>query len=169
MSFCLLAEFRKVRRSPQSSLRTARIDRTYQPSSSVFVFSSSHSSSYWSSHAPCPRRMSTSSEPLYAPFFGFAGVASAIVFTGALTSPPVCTVQSLRCASSTWLFEHIREFWFFAHIQYIFSVYTNGHIWTLAIGSAYGTAKAGQGVAAAGVMHPEGIIKSIIPIIMVRH
>jgi len=59
---------------------------------------------------------SSSSEPLYAPFFGFAGVASAIVFS--------------------------------------------------AIGSAYGTAKAGQGVAAAGVMHPEGIIKSIIPIIM---
>jgi V-type H+-transporting ATPase proteolipid subunit len=60
--------------------------------------------------------MSQTTEPLYAPFFGFAGVASAIVFT--------------------------------------------------AIGSAYGTAKAGQGVAAAGVMHPEGIMKSIIPIIM---
>lgn len=34
------------------------------------------------------------------------------------------------------------------------------------IGSAYGTAKAGVGVAAVGAMHPQLIMKSVIPVVM---
>lgn len=34
------------------------------------------------------------------------------------------------------------------------------------IGAAYGTAKSGVGITAAGVMKPESIIKSVIPVIM---
>ena len=35
-----------------------------------------------------------------------------------------------------------------------------------ALGAAYGTAKAGNGIAAMGVMRPELIMKGIIPVIM---
>eukprot|EP00693_Jakoba_libera_P002978 EC693145.1.p2 GENE.EC693145.1~~EC693145.1.p2 ORF type:complete len:179 (+),score=47.92 EC693145.1:148-684(+) len=34
------------------------------------------------------------------------------------------------------------------------------------LGAAYGTAKSGVGIAAAGVMKPDGIMKSIIPVVM---
>ncbi|KAK0162712.1 hypothetical protein PV327_006467 [Microctonus hyperodae] len=54
--------------------------------------------------------------PVYGPFFGVMGVASAIIFS--------------------------------------------------ALGAAYGTAKAGTGIAAMAVMRPELIMKSIIPIVM---
>ncbi|XP_020278135.1 V-type proton ATPase 16 kDa proteolipid subunit [Pseudomyrmex gracilis] len=54
--------------------------------------------------------------PVYSPFFGVMGVASAIIFS--------------------------------------------------ALGAAYGTAKAGTGIAAMSVMRPELIMKSIIPVVM---
>ncbi|XP_014468426.1 PREDICTED: V-type proton ATPase 16 kDa proteolipid subunit [Dinoponera quadriceps] len=64
--------------------------------------------------------MSTASSqddaPIYAPFFGVMGAASAIIFS--------------------------------------------------ALGAAYGTAKAGTGIAAMSVMRPELIMKSIIPVVM---
>ena len=34
------------------------------------------------------------------------------------------------------------------------------------LGAAYGTAKSGVGIAAAGVMKPDAIMKSIIPVVM---
>lgn len=54
--------------------------------------------------------------PIYSPFFGVMGVASAIIFT--------------------------------------------------ALGAAYGTAKAGTGIAAMSVLRPDLIMKSIIPVVM---
>ncbi|CAG8746115.1 15635_t:CDS:2, partial [Acaulospora morrowiae] len=54
--------------------------------------------------------------PIYAPFFGFAGVASAMIFSS--------------------------------------------------IGAAYGTAKAGIGIAGAGTFKPELIMKSLLPVVM---
>lgn len=38
----------------------------------------------------------------------------------------------------------------------------------IALGAAYGTAKSGTGIAAMSVMRPELIMKSIIPVVMVR-
>lgn len=35
-----------------------------------------------------------------------------------------------------------------------------------ALGAAYGTAKSGTGIAATAVMHPEQIMRSIIPVVM---
>ncbi|EFN78392.1 V-type proton ATPase 16 kDa proteolipid subunit [Harpegnathos saltator] len=58
----------------------------------------------------------TEDAPIYAPFFGVMGAASAIIFS--------------------------------------------------ALGAAYGTAKAGTGIAAMSVMRPELIMKSIIPVVM---
>ncbi|XP_032682155.1 V-type proton ATPase 16 kDa proteolipid subunit [Odontomachus brunneus] len=60
--------------------------------------------------------MSSDDAPIYAPFFGVMGAASAIIFS--------------------------------------------------ALGAAYGTAKAGTGIAAMSVMRPELIMKSIIPVVM---
>lgn len=60
--------------------------------------------------------MSTDAAPVYGPFFGVMGSASAMIFS--------------------------------------------------ALGAAYGTAKAGAGIAAMAVMRPELIMKSIIPIVM---
>lgn len=60
--------------------------------------------------------MSNDGAPIYGPFFGVMGSASAMIFS--------------------------------------------------ALGAAYGTAKAGAGIAAMAVMRPEQIMKSIIPIIM---
>ena len=36
-------------------------------------------------------------------------------------------------------------------------------------GAAYGTAKSGVGIAAMGVMRPELIMKSVVPVVMVRY
>ncbi|KAL6257174.1 V-type proton ATPase 16 kDa proteolipid subunit [Pogonomyrmex barbatus] len=60
--------------------------------------------------------MSAEDPPMYSPFFGVMGAASAIIFS--------------------------------------------------ALGAAYGTAKAGTGIAAMSVMRPELIMKSIIPVVM---
>lgn len=54
--------------------------------------------------------------PLYAPFFGFAGVASSMIFS--------------------------------------------------TIGAAYGTAKAGIGITGLGIMKPDAVMKSLIPVVM---
>ena len=60
--------------------------------------------------------MSTETCPTSAPFFGFMGVTSALVFAN--------------------------------------------------IGAAYGTAKSGVGIASMGVMRPELVMKSIVPVVM---
>lgn len=54
--------------------------------------------------------------PIYGPFFGVMGAASAMIFSS--------------------------------------------------LGAAYGTAKSGTGIAAMGVMRPERIMQSIIPVVM---
>jgi V-type H+-transporting ATPase proteolipid subunit len=78
-----------------------------------------------------------------APFFGFLGAAAALVFS---------------CNSTvTFLGKHFpqkinrpnpREFLFSG------------------MGAAYGTAKSGVGVASMGVMRPELVMKSIVPVVM---
>jgi V-type H+-transporting ATPase proteolipid subunit len=42
----------------------------------------------------------------------------------------------------------------------------NYKLYFIALGAAYGTAKAGTGIAAMSVMRPELIMKSIIPVVM---
>jgi len=43
---------------------------------------------------------------------------------------------------------------------------TNGVIWNIDLGAAYGTAKSGVGICSMGVLKPDLLIKSIVPIIM---
>ena len=38
--------------------------------------------------------------------------------------------------------------------------------WTVGFGAAYGTAKSGVGIASMGVMRPELVMKSIVPVVM---
>ncbi|KAJ3815370.1 hypothetical protein F5876DRAFT_85855 [Lentinula aff. lateritia] len=71
--------------------------------------------------------------PPYAPFFGFAGVASAV---------------SVLCIAGQLLSSE------FSHRKYP------------AIGAAFGTAKAGIGIAGLGTFKPELIMKSLIPVVM---
>ncbi len=75
---------------------------------------------------------------MYAGFFGVMGASFAMVFSGMF-------IQSL--ATSRVLLTH-------------------SPIFCLALGAAYGTAKSGVGIANMAIMHPELIMKSIIPVIM---
>ena len=85
-----------------------------------------------------------------APFFGFLGAAAALVFS--------CNTESF--------FQHMSKlnprFGFWSHpirsdpIRSFLS----------GMGAAYGTAKSGVGVASMGVMRPELVMKSIVPVVM---
>ncbi|BFZ63981.1 v-type proton ATPase 16 kDa proteolipid subunit 2 [Saitoella coloradoensis] len=72
--------------------------------------------------------------PAYAPFFGFSGVAAAMIFS--CGSPPI----------------------FLSHPP---PPEAKG-----SMGAAYGTAKAGIGIAGMGTFKPELIMKSLIPVVM---
>lgn len=50
--------------------------------------------------------------------------------------------------------------------EYFALVETNGVIWNIDLGAAYGTAKSGVGICSMGVLKPDLLIKSIVPIIM---
>ena len=78
--------------------------------------------------------------PPSAPFFGFMGCAAALVFACELPCSWLRPVSRLA----------LRQF-FFAYSG---------------LGAAYGTAKSGVGVANMGVLHPDVVMKSIIPVVM---
>ena len=90
--------------------------------------------------------------PPSAPFFGFMGAAVALIFASALPPLPplpsaprggVCVRGSCQHQSAT-----------------------PGRSPCADLGAAYGTAKSGVGVSSMGVMKPDLIMKSIIPVVM---
>ena len=86
-----------------------------------------------------------------APFFGFLGAAAALVFS--------CTIWFLHSPDLLSLFFPeliLIQIW----SDPIRSDYVSG------MGAAYGTAKSGVGVASMGVMRPELVMKSIVPVVM---
>ena len=90
--------------------------------------------------------------PPSAPFFGFMGAAVALIFASAL--PPLLPSPPPRVAASAC------------------GVPVSASLPPLAappcadLGAAYGTAKSGVGVSSMGVMKPDLIMKSIIPVVM---
>ncbi|URE04706.1 V-type proton ATPase 16 kDa proteolipid [Musa troglodytarum] len=83
--------------------------------------------------------MSTFSGDETAPFFGFLGAAAALVFSCDAQIPPQIQVVCSDAFSLRPL---------------------------TGMGAAYGTAKSGVGVASMGVMRPELVMKSIVPVVM---
>ncbi|THU66807.1 hypothetical protein C4D60_Mb05t18090 [Musa balbisiana] len=92
--------------------------------------------------------MSTFSGDETAPFFGFLGAAAALVFS--------CDAQIPRSR----IFSSV-----VAQIQVVCSDAVSLRPLT-GMGAAYGTAKSGVGVASMGVMRPELVMKSIVPVVM---
>lgn len=81
--------------------------------------------------------------PIYTPFIGVMGAASAIIFSckytaGANQAYPAFSVED---------------------VSHIASV-------SPALGACYGTAKSGAAISAIGVMRPELVMKNIIPVVM---
>ncbi|WVZ02085.1 hypothetical protein V8G54_022891 [Vigna mungo] len=80
-----------------------------------------------------------------APFFGFLGAAAALVFS--CNSIPIFSIRSM----------------FFLR----FNCFVGFNcVAANRMGAAYGTAKSGVGVASMGVMRPELVMKSIVPVVM---
>ncbi|OEL29245.1 V-type proton ATPase 16 kDa proteolipid subunit, partial [Dichanthelium oligosanthes] len=77
-----------------------------------------------------------------APFFGFLGAAAALVFS--------CSYYPNPLSSPLFYF-------LFRSLEFG---------WGKGMGAAYGTAKSGVGVASMGVMRPELVMKSIVPVVM---
>ncbi|CAN6916539.1 unnamed protein product [Brassica oleracea] len=88
--------------------------------------------------------MSTFSGDETAPFFGFLGAAAALVFS--------CTFHSLLFLLLLFFFVSSLRFGYLSR--------------SFRMGAAYGTAKSGVGVASMGVMRPELVMKSIVPVVM---
>ena len=86
--------------------------------------------------------------PPSAPFFGFMGCAAALVFACKWPQLLLLTVDRTGCPAPD---------------QRICDLTRAG---PLGLGAAYGTAKSGVGVANMGVMHPDVVMKSIIPVVM---
>lgn len=81
-------------------------------------------------------------------------------------SSPVCFHPSLALAfsfASLNLFAHLH---FLSFLSLVFLSICFSPASSLGLGAAYGTAKAGVGVANMGVIRPELVMRSIIPIIM---
>ncbi|KAG6509463.1 hypothetical protein ZIOFF_027455 [Zingiber officinale] len=99
--------------------------------------------------------MSSFSGDETAPFFGFLGAAAALVFS--------CNFSQLMrralSGSSSW-----RRAGFDVKVSCLkcfgLILFLSG------MGAAYGTAKSGVGVASMGVMRPELVMKSIVPVVM---
>lgn len=83
-----------------------------------------------------------------APFFGFLGAAAALVFSCNL---PISQLSGFN-------FQTLEFFFLLNLFQKMFGF--------LGMGAAYGTAKSGVGVASMGVMRPELVMKSIVPVVM---
>ncbi|CAL9113777.1 unnamed protein product [Musa textilis] len=93
--------------------------------------------------------MSSFSGDETAPFFGFLGAAAALVFSCNPLNPP----PFLAACGNTYRF----------HLFLCF----DGLLGPFpGMGAAYGTAKSGVGVASMGVMRPELVMKSIVPVVM---
>lgn len=84
--------------------------------------------------------------PIYGPFFGVMGAASAIIFTCEFSitknSEPYDKCLGKTKNSCKQPFNNV------------------------GLGAAYGTAKSGTGIAAMSVLRPDLIMKSIIPVVM---
>ena len=89
-----------------------------------------------------------------APFFGFLGAAAALVFS-CKTSPPIFLSISL--------FFHFKFLSLSLSLFFFTIFFVDGFA---GMGAAYGTAKSGVGVASMGVMRPELVMKSIVPVVM---
>lgn len=103
--------------------------------------------------------------PASAPFFGFMGAAVALVF--ASTPPPQPTSQNM-CAESHMPAQSAerrsrrgRERTARARTPHPLPRCSRADL-----GAAYGTAKSGVGVSSMGVMKPDLVMKSIIPVVM---
>ncbi|KAL0834272.1 hypothetical protein Bca101_086161 [Brassica carinata] len=90
--------------------------------------------------------MSTFSGDETAPFFGFLGAAAAVVFS----------CKSFLCSISVLFLKC-----FAALVSACYSSFFGQ-----GMGAAYGTAKSGVGVPSMGVMRPELVMKSIVPVVM---
>ncbi|WZZ51592.1 hypothetical protein YC2023_051699 [Brassica napus] len=104
--------------------------------------------------------MSTFSGDETAPFFGFLGAAAALVFS----------CKSFLCFISV-LFLKCFDALVCACCSHVVSkekilVSLDKLTVLLSMGAAYGTAKSGVGVASMGVMRPELVMKSIVPVVM---
>lgn len=95
-----------------------------------------------------PTAMSSELCPPYAPFFGFAGVASAV--SGHLSIFFVL-FRSLLCIDVA---DDIQQY---VQVVYPFRLRSFGHV---AVGAAFGTAKSGIGIAGLGTFKPELIMKA---------
>ena len=115
-----------------------------------------------------------------APFFGFMGAASALIFACAkLTLSPraQCTASLSRAISSScstgrthrWLaplspapLPRVKHRSVDPRSRGLIRIFSC----SAGFGAAYGTAKAGVGIASMGVLRPELVMKSIVPIVM---
>ena len=90
--------------------------------------------------------------PPSAPFFGFMGAAVALIFASAC--PPLPPLPSAPrggvCVRGSRRHQSVIP----------------GRFLCADLGAAYGTAKSGVGVSSMGVMKPDLIMKSIIPVVM---
>ncbi|ETO22924.1 H+-or Na+-translocating f-type, v-type and A-type ATPase superfamily [Reticulomyxa filosa] len=87
-------------------------------------------------------------------FFGFIGVAAAIVFASC-----VCQIFCL-C-----IFTTRENIWQKAKILDFVNFFQIGRRIAY-LGSAYGTAKSGVGISAMGVINPDPVMKNMIPVVM---
>jgi len=121
-----------------------------------------------------------------APFFGFIGAAAALVFSckfqalvadilfamalgAACAAPEACSWQTAVCmphvqrcsreqqAAGAFLLARSS----LAILPELLAAYA-----LAGMGAAYGTAKSGVGIASMGVMRPELVMKSIVPVVM---
>ncbi len=96
--------------------------------------------------------LQTASSQDTAPFFGFIGAAAALVRLTTSQPTAVCLQAPLLCGP-------IIAIMLSTILLYAIQVFS-------CMGAAYGTAKSGVGIASMGVMRPELVIKSIVPVVM---
>jgi ATP synthase proteolipid subunit len=113
-----------------------------------------------------------------APFFGFLGAAAALVFscTPTLLHPPHTAIdrrlvdasfaRSVAARSRCQIPAPIRPIWDAPTRDPVRATSDRFFFCVAGMGAAYGTAKSGVGVASMGVMRPELVMKSIVPVVM---
>ncbi|CAG7898192.1 unnamed protein product [Brassica rapa] len=106
--------------------------------------------------------MSTFSGDETAPFFGFLGAAAALVFSCNFLF--LSTLILVRRDRLPFFLEKCFEIQLF--IYWTWCLICEFFVVWIGMGAAYGTAKSGVGVASMGVMRPELVMKSIVPVVM---
>jgi V-type H+-transporting ATPase proteolipid subunit len=86
-----------------------------------------------------------------APFFGFLGAAAALVFSCKPSPPDLPPPPQISRSNQT---------------SPVLAHSDTRACLLAGMGAAYGTAKSGVGVASMGVMRPELVMKSIVPVVM---